>query len=242
MRHARTLDAVEELAREAALSDARLAVDREEMRATVAEAAVERVLEELELGVAADERGARAERACRDRRACRPRARPEAAVACPFSSRGPASSTTRLPAASRYAVGPTRISPGRRGLLESRCQVDGLAGRERRLGVVDDDLAGLDPDARLELELVDRLDASRAPRARRAARRPRVPAGRRTRPARRRRRTSRRSRRAASTQCETVSKNCVHAAAHDLGVGAGDEPRRVDEVDEQHRCELALHA
>ena len=31
----------------------------------------------------------------------------------PFSSSEPASSTTRLPAARRYAVGPTRISPGR---------------------------------------------------------------------------------------------------------------------------------
>ena len=34
----------------------------------------------------------------------------------PFSSSGPASSTTRLAAASRYAVGPTRISPGRAAL------------------------------------------------------------------------------------------------------------------------------
>ena len=32
-----------------------------------------------------------------------------------------------------------------------------------------------------------------------------------------------------------------HAAPHDLRVGAGDEPCRVDDVDEQHRCELSLH-
>ena len=31
------------------------------------------------------------------------------------------------------------------------------------------------------------------------------------------------------------------AAPHDLGVGAPHETRRVDDVDEQHRCELALH-
>ena len=33
----------------------------------------------------------------------------------------------------------------------------------------------------------------------------------------------------------------VYAAPHDLRVGAGDELCRVDDVDEQHRCELALH-
>ena len=31
------------------------------------------------------------------------------------------------------------------------------------------------------------------------------------------------------------------AAAHDLRVGAGDERRRADEVDEEHRCELPFH-
>src|SRR4029079_6380796 len=30
-------------------------------------------------------------------------------------------------------------------------------------------------------------------------------------------------------------------ATHDLRVGARDEPSRVDDVDEQHRCELSLH-
>ena len=33
----------------------------------------------------------------------------------------------------------------------------------------------------------------------------------------------------------------VHAASHDLRIGAGDQPCRVDDVDEQHRCELSLH-
>ena len=31
------------------------------------------------------------------------------------------------------------------------------------------------------------------------------------------------------------------AATYDLRVGARDEPGRVDDVDEQHRCELSLH-
>ena len=43
-------------------------------------------------------------------------------------------------------------------LLEPRGDVDGLAGREGRLGVVDDDLAGLDADPRLEAELVDGVE------------------------------------------------------------------------------------
>ncbi len=59
---ARPLDAVEELTCETALSDAGLAVDREEVRTAVAEAPVEGVLEELELGVATDERSARPDR------------------------------------------------------------------------------------------------------------------------------------------------------------------------------------
>ena len=47
---------VDELAREPALADAGLAVDRDERRAAVAHRARERVLEQLELGLAADER------------------------------------------------------------------------------------------------------------------------------------------------------------------------------------------
>ena len=46
----------------------------------------------------------------------------------------------------------------RRLLLQPRGEVDGLAGGERRLAVVDDDLAGLDADARLEPELAHPLE------------------------------------------------------------------------------------
>src|SRR5581483_7311502 len=41
-----------------------------------------------------------------------------------------------------------------RRLLQPGGEVDGLAGRERRVGRVDDDLAGLDADPRLQLELL----------------------------------------------------------------------------------------
>ena len=59
---ARALQAVDELAREAALADARLAEDREQVRAAVAHRSREGVREQLELRLAADERRARAER------------------------------------------------------------------------------------------------------------------------------------------------------------------------------------
>src|SRR5206468_3149421 len=45
-----------------------------------------------------------------------------------------------------------------RRLLEPSRQRHRLAGREGRLGVVGDDLARLDPDARLELQLLDEVD------------------------------------------------------------------------------------
>ena len=51
----RALDARDELAREPALPDAGISVDREERRTPVAHRARERVLEKLELGLAADE-------------------------------------------------------------------------------------------------------------------------------------------------------------------------------------------
>ena len=59
-----------------------------------------------------------------------------------------------MPAASRRAVGPSTISPGPGGLLKARGDVHRLAGGERRLRIVDDDLARLDADPRLETELV----------------------------------------------------------------------------------------
>ena len=87
----------------------------------------------------------------------------------PLSSSGPASSTTRLPAASRYAVGPTRISPGRAASWSRAARFTASPVAKVESDAVDDDLARLDPDAGLELELVHRR-AHRERRARRAER------------------------------------------------------------------------
>ena len=87
----------------------------------------------------------------------------------PFSSSGPASSTTRLPRGETIRRRADEDLSGACSLLQPRGEIHGLAGRERRLGVVDDDLARLDADTRLELELVDRR-AHRERGARRALR------------------------------------------------------------------------
>ena len=60
--HRRALEAVDELAREPALADPGLAVDRQQVRAAVADDARERVLQQLELELAADE--GRRDRGC----------------------------------------------------------------------------------------------------------------------------------------------------------------------------------
>ncbi len=48
------------------------------------------------------------------------------------------------------------------GLLEARGEVHGFPGREGGVGLVDDDLAGLDPDPRLEPELDDVVEDAEA--------------------------------------------------------------------------------
>src|SRR5439155_6745415 len=58
--HDGALDSLDELACEAALADARLAVDRDEMDAAVAHGPRQRDPEQLELRLAADERSAQA--------------------------------------------------------------------------------------------------------------------------------------------------------------------------------------
>ena len=99
------------------------------------------------------------------RRARRPAAR----------RRGPSARAGRAPrvsiaaSVSRRATGPTRISPGAARLLQPRGDVDGLAGRERRVRLVGDDLARLDADPRLEPELVHGLEDRGAARTARSA-------------------------------------------------------------------------
>ena len=160
--HRRALDAFDELAGKPALADAGLAVDREQMGA-----------------LAAGSRGRACSRAARARtRARRSGQRPTATRPSRLAdsseppgdqglaealqrSIGPTSSVSTAPIVSRCAKGPTRISPGCASLLEPRRDVDRLAGREGRVGLVGDDLARLDADPRLEPELVHRVEDRR---------------------------------------------------------------------------------
>ena len=159
----------------------------------------------------------------------------------PLISTGPASSTSTVPAASRRTAGPSTISPGAGGLLEARGDVHGLAGRERgRRGVVDDDLAGLDADARLEAQRVHFVHHGER-RAQRALGVVLVRA----------RHAERRHHRVAGELLDRAAVlldagRCLvevlaHAPAHDLGIDGPDERGRVDQIDEEHGRELPFH-
>ena len=125
--------------------------------------------------------------------------------------------------------------------LEPRGEIDGLAGREGRVAVVGDDLAGLDADAGFEAELLDAVER----RDRRAdgalgvvlVRERHAEGGHDgvagellDRPAVR------------DDAVRDLVEEAAHAPADDLGVGVVHELRGGDEVDEQHGGELALHA
>ena len=125
-------------------------------------------------------------------------------------------------------------------LLQPRREVHRLAGRERRVARLGDDLAGLDADPRLEPEVVDGAQDRE-----RSAHRPlrvvlvrlrdpegghhRVPGELLDDPAVR-----------AHAVLDLVEE-AVDPEPHDLRIGACDLGRRVDEVHEDHGCELPLH-
>ena len=235
------LEALDELAREPALADAGLAVDREQVGAPVAQRAVVGVAQQLELRVAPDERRLK-------------RARPDAAgLAGSDGPPGPQRliEPLQLDRAELLDLDPPQREPVRARsehelarlcrLLEARSQRHGLTGREGRLGIVGDDLARLDADARLEPELLDCIE-DRKPRADSALGvvlvRLRDPEGGHD-----------------GVAGELLDDPAVrdHAvrdaveerldtAAHDLRIRARDERGRVDEVDEQDRGELAFHS
>jgi hypothetical protein len=126
-------------------------------------------------------------------------------------------------------------------LLEPRGEVDGLARGERRLRVVvGDDLAGLDPDPRLEPQLANPLQRREA-RAHGALCVVLV----------RQRHAERGHHRVAGELLDdpTVRDDAMgdlleelrDATADDLGVRACEELRRGDEIDEQDGCELPFH-
>ena len=136
--------------------------------------------------------------------------------------------------------GPEEDLARRGGLLEPGRQVDRLAGRERRLGVVGDDLAGLDPDPRLQPEPVhgihDRDGRAHGPlgvvlvRLRDAERRHDRIAG-------------------ELLDDAAVGRDAVrdvleegrHTATDDLRITCGDELGRADQIDEDDSCELPFH-
>ena len=155
-------------------------------------------------------------------------------------STAPASSTSIAPTRQPPGDGAERDRAGCGRLLQPRRHVHGLAGRERRVDVVDDELAGFDPDAGLEPELVHRFQhvegcANGAfgvvlVRLRHA------------------------EGRHDGVACELLHRAAVqadalrgalevarHLAAHDLGIAAREQRRRVDEVDEQDRRKLPFH-
>ena len=130
-RRRRGLEPREQLADEAALADAGLAVERHEMRAPLVDDAPVGRGQQLELALAADERRARArERALGDRLLGEQLdgAQRLGLARAPRARCGGPKRKWRAACAVRSA---TSTWPGLGGLLEPRGGVDGVAGRER---------------------------------------------------------------------------------------------------------------
>ena len=191
----------------------------------------------LELVVASDER--------RDRHACRrpsvrahDRPDPDRVLAAPHLDRADVvdlDPAHRQPVRSRADQDLTGVG----NLLEPGRQVDSLTRRERRIAGAGDDLARLDPDPSLKLEVSDSVEdhERRAYRALGVV----LVGG----------RNAEGSHHGISG--ELLDRPAVrldvagdpveepgHAPAHDFRVARGDERRRVDEVDEQNGCKLAF--
>ena len=149
----RPLDALGELADEPALADARLSENGDEVRAAVAYRPRVRVVQEVQLDVAPDERRGRKRAPGLGGDLDEPprRERLGAAGDKYRLARLGDDAPVREPPHARADQDPVLG----RGLLEARGEVHGLAGRESGLGVLDDDLAGLDADANLQSELRD---------------------------------------------------------------------------------------
>ena len=235
----RALDALDELVDEAALADAGLAEDGDEVRAPVADRACKRVLEELQLDLTADERGRR-ERALRLRRDVEqlPTAKRLDAAADRHGIRGLGDDHAVREA---QHAGADQDRALRRRLLEPRGEIDRLACRERRIGVLDDDLAGLDADSHAEAHLLDRgHDLERG--AKGALRVVLV----------RERDAERGHDRVAGELLDgaavrhdaarDVVEVVVDALPDDLRIGARDQPCGVDEIDEEDGRQLPFHA
>ena len=127
-----------------------------------------------------------------------------------------------------------------RNLLQPRGEVYGLSGDERGLSVIDDQLARLDPDPGLEIELVHCLSH----RDGRSGGAQRVVLVRLWDAERGEDRVARELLDDPPVDRDAVGdalEELRDATPDDLGIGRSHHPRRVDEVHEQHRRELPLH-
>ena len=234
--HGRALDAGGELLDQPRLADAGVAEHGHERRAPVAHGPLVRVVQQLQFLLAPDEAGARPAlaRVEHPERAPRPHL-----LAGPDLDRAEILDLHRLDGQPARA-GSERDRPGRRGLLQARCHVDGLAGHERRGDVLDDELARLDPDPSLEPELADGVEhRERGPhrtlcvilvRLRHAEGGHHGVAG--------------ELLDGAAVPLDLlggVLEVARHAPADDLGIAGAEQRRRIDQVDEDHGCELAFH-
>jgi hypothetical protein len=206
--------------------------------APVAEAPLEGVLEQLELGVAADERRIRG-----------PSGRP-----VPRADRLPRPHRPREPAeverADVLGVDRAERQPvGRRSdqhlprlgrLLQPRGDVDGFAGGEGRVRVVGDDLPGLDAGAGVESEIGEGFH-DRERRANRALRVVLVRDGDAERGHHGVARVLLDGAAVEANASRDALEELRYAPAGDLGIRARDERRRVDDVDKEDGRELSLH-
>ena len=190
----------------------------------------------LELRLATDER----------RREAARRVRGTQRAPCPERLRAPLdlerACVVDLDRARREPAGRTADEdlPGLCPLLQARRQVDRLARREGRVAALDDDLPRLDSDPHGETQLLDHPNdlQSRANGTlgvvlvceRHAERR--------------HHRVARELLDRAAVRLDPPRHSleiAVHTLANDLRVRARHEARRVDEIREQDRCDLALH-
>ena len=233
------LDSRDELPREAALADAGLAVDREEMGPLVTEHAREGVVQELELVVAADEAGGeRVGEAVRLDERDEPPGEERLAEALQVERAAfvELHARERQPARERA----DQDLAGRSRLLQPSGHVDRLAGREGRVGFVRNHLARLDADPRLQPEAVHGVQDRRG----RPERALGVVLVRLRDPERGHDGVAGELLDDAAVRGDTVRdvlEERVDAAPDDLGIARGDELRRADEVDEEDGGELAFH-
>ena len=234
----RPLEPGEELPREAALPDPRLAVDRHELGAPVADDACVHVGEQVELLLAPDVRRRHvhgpSDRPLGAHDAADLEARPDA-LERPSRHRLGHDLIGRQPERGRADQDLARLG----GLLEPRRDVQRLARRERGVAVLDDHLARLDADPHGELAVARLDDLHRRPhgalgvvlvRDRDAEDREDGVAG----------ELLDRAAVRVDVRLRAVEEP-RHASPGDLGVARGDEQARVDEIDEQRGRELPLH-